>query len=589
MFDPNPNYASLCFLSYNRPNFIGDAIMTAVENAGYPCEVIVHDDGSSDPVVRATLTTLLDQGKISHLILNPAGHNEGVGTAIKRMFAIATGDPVIKIDQDMLFEPDWLARTVGILRQDHSVGMLGIFKYHHPPVVWSEQKIDVPTEGGYHYTRQFCGSVFAIPRDVWLQHGAHFKEHLDAFNEDSDFMERLRFHNYELALPDVDLATNRGFGIGPSTVVEEGYVVHKINHRPHVLNEITLSAPEEGETEKRPPLQNGLISDLIIDEPGPFEYDWTLPPEVISGAMAATREFDRSARKFDVGVVITTCAGREENLRRTIANLRALEGVKPRKVIVVFDGCPMDTEIMDPTNLWIEAVVTPKHEPGLEQPRNAGFNALRVCGMECNYVWFLDSDLVFPPDTLRFFYEGLCAAEDDRILIGPYDWMMPGETEPHGKQGMADPRWVSFNQYTPAEVLRYDMGAGLANFGGNLIWPVDAFDWIGGFHIDLHHGRCEDGELGLRACERGVPMSFVRDARAWHVHHAVNMDRNLRANERDVPLLNAMHPWVEQQGLIVVDKDGKRFDWRCPTCGEICNSLAYWPHAQIHNQEALAA
>lgn len=562
-----PDHASLCFLSFNRPQFIFEAIRDAVAHAGYPCEVIVHDDGS-DAGLLVGLLDMLAGHEVSRLILNPPGHNEGVGTAINRMFKVATGDPVIKLDQDLLFEPDWLARAVGILRQDSAVGMLGLFKYHHEPVPWQRMRIDVPTKGGYHYTRQFCGSAFAIPRRVWETLGP-LEEHSDAFAEDSAYMERVRTTDFsppgslvsgrrELALPDVDLCHNRGFGIGPSTVVTAPDTTQSIHHGPFVLNA------------KTPPPQNGVISGEPADT-HEFEVPMLAKPE----------------RKFEVGVVITTCAGREENLQRTIDHLMRAAAIRqaPQAVVVVYDGCPA---MGFPTPIPVHGVEISQHVPGQEQPRNVGFRKLREVSPDCNFVWFLDSDLIFEPDILRQFYNGLTEAED-RILIGPYDWLAPQVVEPvHDRSdhrvGMADYRWVSFDEHGPERVLRHDLGAGLACFGGNLVWPVDAFEKIGGFHPELHHGRCEDGELGLRAASAGVPMSFVREARGWHVFHPVNGTRTHAANARDVPLINQWHPWVEGQGLLVTAQDGARFDFRCPQCGDQVNSLAYWDHTATHKE-----
>jgi hypothetical protein len=336
----DPGYASLAFLSYNRATFIADAILSAVENAGYPCEVIVHDDGSSDPVVRASLLSLLDSGSISHLVLNPAGHNEGVGTAINRCFKIATGNVLIKLDQDLLFEPGWLAKTVEILK-DPIVGMTALFRYWHEPVDWREQKIDIGQEpfGDYHYTSQIIGSAFAIPRTVWRRVGP-LEEHSDAFAEDMAYMEKIQNGwGFELACPNEDLVTNRGFGIGPSTVVEQGGVVHKIHHEPHIIGR---ELPESGASGALAELDEALVHNSYMahftdEAKGSFEYDWTLPPEVLAGieipkpidlgaiAREALAEHDASGdppfrdRPFHVGVVITTCAGREENLNRARA------------------------------------------------------------------------------------------------------------------------------------------------------------------------------------------------------------------------------------------------------------------------------
>jgi hypothetical protein len=247
--------------------------------------------------------------------------------------------------------------------------------------------------------------------------------------------------------------------------------------------------------------------------------------------------------------------------------------------VVVYDGCPAQGFH---TPIPVHGVEIEKHQPGQEQPRNVGLRRLREIAPDCNYVWFLDSDLIFQPDILDRYRAGLETMDEDRILIGPYDWL------PQAQSGIIpelrnDPRWASFDAHGPQDILVGDLGAALACFGGNLVWPVEEFERVGGFHPELHHGRCEDGELGLRASSLGVPMSFVRDARAWHVWHPINVQRTLDANRRDVPLINTWHPWVEGQGLIVTAQDGARFDFRCP-CGAQVNSLEYWQHTQQHER-----
>jgi hypothetical protein len=56
------------------------------------------------------------------------------------------------------------------------------------------------------------------------------------------------------------------------------------------------------------------------------------------------------------------------------------------------------------------------------------------------------------------------------------------------------------------------------------------------------------------------------------------MDLARERNARDVPMLNDRHPWVEQHGVYVVERDGKRFDQRCAACGELVNTIEYWAH-----------
>jgi glycosyltransferase involved in cell wall biosynthesis len=179
---------------------------------------------------------------VSTAILNPPGHNQGVGEAMRRMFAVATGDPIIKIDQDLVFEDGWLANVneildtheadvdahPGVFMQAPRIGALGAFKYWHEPVHYEQMLIQERQR--WTEVEDFVGSFIAVPRAVYEEFGP-FQTHSDAFAEDVVFKKKLQAAGLVLGLPTDDIAHNQGFGIGPSTVVREDGV-HKINKEP---------------------------------------------------------------------------------------------------------------------------------------------------------------------------------------------------------------------------------------------------------------------------------------------------------------------------------------------------------------------
>jgi glycosyltransferase involved in cell wall biosynthesis len=221
-------YASLCFLSFDRPDFLTRALETAVRHAGEQVEVIVHDDGSQDRAAIDQLVGRVREGGISRLILNPRGHNEGQGVALNRMFHMASGDPIIKLDQDLVFKPGWLAKARQIVA-DENVGLAALFRYWHEPVDWRKTATSVqPTANGHSYHTHICGSGMVIPRRVWERHGP-FVERWESFGEDWDFQRRISEAGLYCALPDEDLVENIGFGLGPSTVV-----IRDVNGQPTV-------------------------------------------------------------------------------------------------------------------------------------------------------------------------------------------------------------------------------------------------------------------------------------------------------------------------------------------------------------------
>lgn len=236
-------YASCCVLSYERPGFLRTAVESLLHRADAPLELIVHDDGSESHEVRGLLQRWVADGVVSTAILNPPGHNQGVGEAMRRMFALATGDPIIKIDQDLIFKDGWLAKVNEILDTNAAdlalgtsremgvrrIGALGAFRYWHAPVHHDQMLIQ--ERGLWTEVEDFVGSFVAVPRAVYEDFGP-FETHSEAFAEDVVFKKKLQAAGLALALPAEDIAHNQGFGVGPSTVVTAPGTVRSIHKEP---------------------------------------------------------------------------------------------------------------------------------------------------------------------------------------------------------------------------------------------------------------------------------------------------------------------------------------------------------------------
>jgi glycosyltransferase involved in cell wall biosynthesis len=226
------NHATLCILSFNRPQFLPRCIDSA-RQAGVPLEIIVHDDGSTDGELLTYLYQAHMDGAISTLILNAPGVNRGQGVALNRMFSMATGDPIVKVDHDLIFQPGWMIPVNAIL-EDPKVGLLGLFKYEHDPVDWRKTKIN-GAPPGHEYHTHICGSAMVIPRVVWETLGP-FEEHSEAFAEDAMMQKKVHESGrWHCALPTEDLVVNHGFGIGPSTVVVAPGTVQSIHKQPRIF------------------------------------------------------------------------------------------------------------------------------------------------------------------------------------------------------------------------------------------------------------------------------------------------------------------------------------------------------------------
>lgn len=281
---------------------------------------------------------------------------------------------------------------------------------------------------------------------------------------------------------------------------------------------------------------------------------------------------------FRPGVVIPVGAGRRENLQMVLQCLHK-QTRKPEAIVIIADGPEAALKLSGMTIPAMQVAMA-KHEPGREQPRNVGVRRLVEQWPQLNAVWFLDSDVIFADDACAALAGAWEAADHERVIMAPYEWLPPGrrEIDPVLRN---DPRWAMFDERRatdPAGESVGELNVGLGCFSGNLVWPIDEFTRIGGFWNEIHHGRCEDGELGLRAVAQGVPITTCPGARGYHLWHPVNLELAVARNARDVPMLNARHPWVQEGGLVVVEKDGRRFDQRCDRCDQVINTLDYWEH-----------
>lgn len=283
--------------------------------------------------------------------------------------------------------------------------------------------------------------------------------------------------------------------------------------------------------------------------------------------------------------VIPVAPGRDENLTAVLECLAAQE-YQPKATILVCDG---EEAWLDPRGAYsIPTVIVraPKHQPGMDQPRNLGVRAidtLRQSNSEqfgsITHAAFLDTDILVRPDWLRHYADAIVAGGQEGVWYGPYDWLHPGQREiPEDNENLdRDPRWPMFEEFSGPDRYYGDLSKGLGCFSGNLVWNINDFKDVGGFWNELHHGRCEDGELGLRATAMGIPIGLVKEARGWHLYHDRNPGWIGGTNAIDVPKINARHPWVEGEDLFVVEEDGKRFNVRC-ACGWEGNTALIWQH-----------
>jgi glycosyltransferase involved in cell wall biosynthesis len=103
-------------------------------DAGLPFDLLVFDNGSCAEA-RDYLIQEKEEGRIQYLILSEK--NVGKGGAWNVILAGAPGEIIAYADSDVLFSPDWLARSVEILESFPNVGMVTARPFRTPPEFYS--------------------------------------------------------------------------------------------------------------------------------------------------------------------------------------------------------------------------------------------------------------------------------------------------------------------------------------------------------------------------------------------------------------------------------------------------------------------
>ena len=194
------NFASVVVSAYNRLELLQRSLESLWENTDYPYELIVHDDGSREDT-STYLCELVQQGKISTLILNPPDHNRGLGTSVNRAVYVSEGEYIVKVNGDDEFEPGWLFKAIQVLQTYPEIGLLHLASYDYCAIHNSRCPDDQWEPGLEHITlcrMNRCGIpiriVWAGPgdgimftRETWQRVGPWLHGYNPSFGEDVPF------------------------------------------------------------------------------------------------------------------------------------------------------------------------------------------------------------------------------------------------------------------------------------------------------------------------------------------------------------------------------------------------------------------
>lgn len=123
---PSSKASLLCSIvipCYNYGEYLSDAVESALRQTIFSLEVIVVDDGSTDP----TTKTALEAYAGSSCVRVIRQENKGLPTTRNNGIAAAKGEYICCLDADDTIEPTYLEKCIAILEADRAVG----FAYSH--------------------------------------------------------------------------------------------------------------------------------------------------------------------------------------------------------------------------------------------------------------------------------------------------------------------------------------------------------------------------------------------------------------------------------------------------------------------------
>lgn len=273
--------------------------------------------------------------------------------------------------------------------------------------------------------------------------------------------------------------------------------------------------------------------------------------------------------------VIIPAWNRDKNIYQTLSCLEKQDIYNTEHTVefILVDDCSTDGtgEAMDSANLPNKTVVHRKERSrwNASIPRNI---AAKKTSHDSQLLYFLDSDVLLPPDRLKRLAEVWHEDNDDdknRVIIGQYHymrrWINARENSLWYEQPITDYdgdiRSQSFIDHPYKEKNR-GLGFALACFGGSLAVPRKLFFKAGGFDETMLSG-VEDGDFGLTLWETGAVFSLDSGLLGWHNPHPIHPERTMYIKE-SVDRLNAKHHMDIIQATGDVHRQWGIGDWQPP-------------------------
>lgn len=218
MNDARKPLVSLILLTFDRADFVEEALGSVLAQTYPEIEIIVSDDGSTDPEMLHLLDRLEERGLL--VLRNPHG---GMPSSVHHGMAATRGDYAMILGDDDLIDPPYIAEAVDVMESDPQAG----FVYCRATLFgsvngsWDLPDFDI---GGILLNNQIF-TTHLFRREDWHTTGGYDLSMVTG-REDHDFVLKL-------------------LGIGRRPVRLEGTYFH---YRQHNRNSLNANATRTRET-----------------------------------------------------------------------------------------------------------------------------------------------------------------------------------------------------------------------------------------------------------------------------------------------------------------------------------------------------
>jgi glycosyltransferase involved in cell wall biosynthesis len=182
------NLVSVIIPVYNSGLFLYDAINSCIDSSFSELEIVLVNDGSTDPSTISILESINFQFNVRIF------HKPNGGPASARNFGVqhSKGDFLLFLDSDNLIQPDYLKKAMDLMSQKNDLGVV----YSKPAFFGANQADAVRFEvREFNFDALLAGNYIdmcsLVRKEAFLEVGG-FDEHLDLVGwEDADLWIRI--------------------------------------------------------------------------------------------------------------------------------------------------------------------------------------------------------------------------------------------------------------------------------------------------------------------------------------------------------------------------------------------------------------